>query len=177
MHINLKLDVDIPNNNVTVNNNLNYELDHVLLKGNIIYDSIRSNSDIVKEAEKLKEYAKNDVNLYLDGKPKPDHKFTCKGQVNIVLDVDFNNDLIRVSGDSQGMYPTEDEMWSDHSFADYNPIILDSIKNNLLDSVEKALFKVTAPEYYELIFHEEYVTEPEPKLQLDMSKFLEQNDL
>ena len=86
----------------SVNNNLNYELDHVLLKGNIIYDSIRSNSDIVKEAEKLKEYAKNDVNLYLDGKPKPDHKFTCKGQVNIVLDVDFNNDLIRVSGDSQG---------------------------------------------------------------------------
>jgi len=177
MQINLKLDVDIPNNTVTANDNLNYPLELVLLKGDVIYDSIRSNPDIVKEAEILKEYTENDVLFKLDGRPKPKHNFTSKGQVNIVLNVDFDNDLIRVSGDSQGIYATENEIWSDHSFADYNPIILDSIKNNLLDPVEKALFKVTEPEYYRILYSEEYVTEPEPKLQLDMSKFLQQNDL
>lgn len=181
MQIKLQLDVNLPDNTITVNSKSEYHLTTVLIKGNIIYDSIRSNPDIVKEAEMLKEDAGKNKYLHVATEPTHNHVYTSKGQVNIVLDIDFDNEIITVSGDSQGIYPLEDEMWMDdrninNSNMDYNPIILDSIKSQH-DPVEKALFKVTEPEYYRILYHEEYATEPDTILQLDMSKFLEQNNL
>ena len=172
MQINLSLDVDIPNDAVVVDKDteLLYKLSEVILNGDIICDCIRSNPDLVKEAEIFKDYLHNEIFDRLDGKPKPNHNFTSKGQVDIVLDIDFDNETITVSGDSQGIYPLDEEMWIDDINMNYNPIILDSIKRKQ-DPVEKALFKVTEPEYYRILYHEEYFKEPDPQLQLDFSKW------
>lgn len=151
MQINLQLDIDLPKNTVTANDDLKYPLDLVLLKGDAICDSIRSNPDIVKEAELLKESNTNKIIKRLDGITEPEYKFTSKGQVNIVLDVDFEDDLLKVSGDSQGIYPLDNEMWIDDMFCDYNPIIIDAIKNNQ-DPVEKAILKITHPDYYKILY-------------------------
>lgn len=178
MQINLCLDVDIPNNAVIVNKDteLLYNLDEVILNGDIISDSIKTNPDLVKEAKIFKDYLKNEIIDRLDGKPKPNHNFTSKGQVNIVLDINFDNETITVSGDSQGIYSLQDEMWMDNITMNYNPIILDSIKSNH-DPVEKALFKVTEPEYYRILYHKEYFTEPDPQIKSNFSHWFKNNGL
>ena len=153
--IKLNLDVDIPKNTVIVNKDTAYDLDEVILRGDIISDSIKTNPDLVKEAKLFKKHLKNDIIDRFTGKDTPDYNFTSKGQVNIILDIDFDKDIITVSGDSQGIYNLNDELYMDNISIDVNPVIVDSIKNNH-DPIEKALFKVTEPEYYRILYFEQY---------------------
>jgi len=64
-------------------------------------------------------------------------------KINITIEVDVQNDILTVSGDSQGMYQLSD--------SDIGYIIRDAVKGNM--SIEdRAIWKITNPENYGILF-------------------------
>ena len=89
-------------------------------------------------------------------------------QIKLQLDIDFDKHTIAVNGDSRGLYDLEEELMN-------CGIVYDAVKGNM-DSVEKALLKVSDPQYHKLLYRDEY-PEQVPHNGQTMAEFLEQNDL
>ena len=69
-------------------------------------------------------------------------------QIKLNLDIDFHNNTITVTGDSQGIYNLEEQLET------LNPI-RDAIKGNI-DDVEEAFIKLQDSDLHRILFLEQY---------------------
>ena len=69
-------------------------------------------------------------------------------QIKLNLDIDFSNNTVTVSGDSQGIYNLEEECET------FNPI-RDAIVSNI-DPVEEAFIKLQNTDLHRILFSEQY---------------------
>lgn len=72
-------------------------------------------------------------------------------KINLVFDINYDNNTVSVSGDSQGIYDLENELYKD-------VILRDAIKGNT-DDVEEAMLKINQNEYHRIIYSDKYLTE------------------
>lgn len=72
-------------------------------------------------------------------------------KINLEFDINYDNNTVSVSGDSQGIYDLENELYKD-------VILRDAIKGNT-DDVEEAMLKINQNEYHRIIYSDKYLTE------------------
>lgn len=72
-------------------------------------------------------------------------------KINLQFDINYDNNTVSVSGDSQGIYDLENELYKD-------VILRDAIKGNT-DDVEEAMLKINQNEYHRIIYSDKYLTE------------------
>lgn len=72
-------------------------------------------------------------------------------KINLEFDINYDNNTVSVSGDSQGIYDLENELYKD-------VILRDAIKGNT-DDVEEAMLKINQNEYHRIIYPDKYLTE------------------
>lgn len=72
-------------------------------------------------------------------------------KINLELDINYDNNTITVSGDSQGIYDLENELYKDR-------ILTDAIKGNT-DDVDEAMLKINHNEIHRIIFNDKYLTD------------------
>ena len=64
-------------------------------------------------------------------------------KINLTIEVDVENDILKVSGDSQGMYQMSDDS--------IGYVIRDAIKGNM-SMEDRAIWKITDPYNYGILF-------------------------
>jgi len=90
-------------------------------------------------------------------------------QINLQLDINFDNNTLTVSGDSQGIYDLENELYKDN-------VLRDAVKGNT-DKVEEAMLKINHCELHRIIFLEKYLTDEQKIAKSNFSDWFKDQNL
>ena len=93
-------------------------------------------------------------------------------QIKLTLDINWDNNTLLVSGDSQGIYDLTEQLYK-------SALLRDAVKSkkSQTDGVEEALLKINYPELHKIIYAEKYYTDQQKQQKEDFNKFMKDNKL
>lgn len=93
-------------------------------------------------------------------------------QIKLTLDINWDNNTLSVSGDSQGIYDLTDILYN-------SALLRDAVKSkkSQTDGVEEALLKLNNPELHRIIYAEKYYTKEYKQQKEEFGKFMKDNGL
>jgi hypothetical protein len=90
-------------------------------------------------------------------------------QINLQLNINFDNNTLTVSGDSQGIYDLENALYKDD-------VLRDAVKGNT-DKVEEAMLKIHNNELHRIIFLENYLSDDQKIAKSNFSAWFKDQNL
>lgn len=93
-------------------------------------------------------------------------------QIKITLDINYDNNTLSVSGDSEGIYDLTDQLYK-------SGLLRDAVKSkkSKTKGVEEAILKINYPELHKIIYPEKYYTDQQKQQKEDFTKFMKDNNL